>query len=393
MKHRTTAIHGSKFSIPDYPKTLRLYKIPASSFFQVKARVNGVRVKKSTKTENLSKAITVAKAFYNELLVKAAQQQPLVESKNFEKVVESLIAEDQGRIDRGERSEHLVRDARSIFGELIPFFKQHHVREIGYDQIQQFVASKKGVKTNTLKNYLIFLRKALKHAHKKGLLDKLPIFPTLSVKANPREWFTDQQYRKLRSTIVKCKGETAKRTYVPIGRELGLLTTFLVNTFLRPPDIKELRNRDIEVVDTKTQTFLRIRAKSKVMAAPVISMANAVDIYKELKALHKAMGRPEDFVFFPALKNRAYAVQTMRLQFNHVLEKAGLKFSGTVPRTLYSLRHTAIMFRLIKGDDLDLLTLARNCRTSVEMLEKFYASHLTPEMNVTKLQSRKSKKS
>jgi hypothetical protein len=37
--------------------------------------------------------------------------------------------------------------------------------------------------------------------------------------------------------------------------------------------------------------------------------------------------------------------------------------------------------------DLDLLTLARNARTSVEMIERFYANHLTPEMNVAKIHS------
>ena len=270
MPHRTTAEPDSKLFVPGYPQTLRLYKIPASTFFQVKARVNGVRVKKSTKTECLSEAIAFAKAFYNELLVKAANAEPLVES-NFATIVESLIKEDQGRVDRGERSESLVRDAKSIFDELMPHFKKYHVRDIGYDQIQEFIASRKGIKTNTLKNYLIFLRKALKHAHKKGLLDKLPIFPTLSVKANPREWFTSEQYTKLRNTIKKCEGQTAKKTYIPIGRELGLLTTFLVNTFLRPPDIKYLKNSHIEIVDTKKQKFLRIKAKSKVATAPVIS--------------------------------------------------------------------------------------------------------------------------
>lgn len=387
MKHRTTAIHGSKIPIPGYPKTLRLYKIPASQFFQVKARVNGVRVKRSTKTENLSEAIAIAKAFYNELLVKASKQQPLIESKNFEKVVKSLIQEDQGRVDRGERSEHLVRDAESIFeSELLPFFRKYHVREIGYEQIQEYIQSKKGIKTNTLKNHIIFLRKALKHAHKKGLLDKLPIFPTLSIKANPREWFTLQQYDHLRKVIKDCKGETAKKTYVPITDELRHLTTFLVNTFLRPNDIKELRHRHIEVVETKKLKYLRIMPPtSKTTDSPVVSMSAALYVYEDLKKLNG--NNPEDFVFFPALKNRGYAFQTMRLQFNHVLEKAGLKqVDGRVPRTLYSLRHTAIMFRLTKGD-VDLLTLARNCRTSIEMLEKFYASHLKAEMNVAKLQS------
>jgi hypothetical protein len=48
------------------------------------------------------------------------------------------------------------------------------------------------------------------------------------------------------------------------------------------------------------------------------------------------------------------------------------------------------MFRLTMGD-LDLLTLARNARTSVEMIERFYANHLTPEMNVAKIQSMRQK--
>jgi ribosomal protein L31E len=45
------------------------------------------------------------------------------------------------------------------------------------------------------------------------------------------------------------------------------------------------------------------------------------------------------------------------------------------------------MFRLIKGKDMCLLTLARNARTSVEMIDRFYAKHLTAEMNIDVLQS------
>jgi hypothetical protein len=58
-------------------------------------------------------------------------------------------------------------------------------------------------------------------------------------------------------------------------------------------------------------------------------------------------------------------------------------------RTSYSLRHTAITFRLIYGGNIDLLTLARNARTSVEMIEKFYASTLSAEMNISLLHSKR----
>ena len=83
-------------------------------------------------------------------------------------------------------------------------------------------------------------------------------------------------------------------------------------------------------------------------------------------------------------------METMRRQFDKVLQIADLKRSPSgEPRTLYSLRHTAIMFRLTKGEHIDLLTLARNARTSVEMIERFYAKPLQAEMNIAQLQSRR----
>jgi hypothetical protein len=50
------------------------------------------------------------------------------------------------------------------------------------------------------------------------------------------------------------------------------------------------------------------------------------------------------------------------------------------------------MFRLLYGQGIDMLTLARNARTSVPMIEKFYASTLDGEMNVTMIQSRRTQK-
>ena len=101
----------------------------------------------------------------------------------------------------------------------------------------------------------------------------------------------------------------------------------------------------------------------------------------------------DDFVFLPHISNRDRAMKIMSSQFNEVLKYADLKNSSSgEPRTLYSLRHTAIMFRLTKGDHIDLLTLARNARTSVDMIERFYAKPLSAEMNVDKLQSMRSKR-
>ena len=80
--------------------------------------------------------------------------------------------------------------------------------------------------------------------------------------------------------------------------------------------------------------------------------------------------------------------------FNWVLARTGLKLGAHgQERSLYSLRHTAIMFRLLYGKGIDLLTLARNARTSVQMIEEFYASNLTAEMNIGLLHSKRERAS
>jgi len=50
------------------------------------------------------------------------------------------------------------------------------------------------------------------------------------------------------------------------------------------------------------------------------------------------------------------------------------------------------MFRLLYGEGMDLLTLARNARTSTEMIDRFYASHLEGEQNIEMIQSRRKRK-
>ena len=60
--------------------------------------------------------------------------------------------------------------------------------------------------------------------------------------------------------------------------------------------------------------------------------------------------------------------------------KLKLDRDGNV-RTSYSLRHTYICFRFMEGADI--YQIAKNCRTSVEMIEKFYAAHIKTMLDAT----------
>ncbi|MFT4026672.1 MAG: hypothetical protein QM676_07720 [Novosphingobium sp.] len=62
-------------------------------------------------------------------------------------------------------------------------------------------------------------------------------------------------------------------------------------------------------------------------------------------------------------------------------------------RTFYSLQHTYISHRLLDGADI--YQVAKNCRTSVEMIEKHYAAHIkdmidADAVNVSKNPKRRS---
>src|SRR5439155_17171351 len=68
--------------------------------------------------------------------------------------------------------------------------------------------------------------------------------------------------------------------------------------------------------------------------------------------------------------------------FRTILDEENLKVDREGrPRTAYSLRHTYICLRLMEGADI--YQIAKNCRTSVEMIEKYYAAHIKTNLDAS----------
>jgi hypothetical protein len=99
-------------------------------------------------------------------------------------------------------------------------------------------------------------------------------------------------------------------------------------------------------------------------------------------------------VFLPQYKNnRDYALKQFQRQWEILMHETGLGTSAAgEERTLTSLRHTCIMWRLMLGEGVNTLALARNARTGVDMIDRFYAKPLSGEMNVAMLQSKRRKR-
>lgn len=154
---------------------------------------------------------------------------------------------------------------------------------------------------------------------------------------------------------------------------------FMANTGLRPDEACRLQFRDVSVIkdnDTR-EKILEIEVRGKRGVGYCKSMPEAVAPFLELK--RRKRRAPTDPVFGTI----------QRELMNSVLGELGLKFDREGnPRTAYSLRHTYICMRLMEGADI--YHVAKNCRTSVEMIEKFYAAHLKNVLDASAINVRKS---
>ena len=330
-----------------FPDKLVIFKIPASSFWWVRYYTQKKILKKSTKTENKKIAIEFAKKFYEDILLRERKLLPLGSSPIFKKIADELIIEQEQLIERGERSDKLnINDKQKLDKDILPRFGGMNLKDITYKHLNEYVSllSQRDLKPATINSHLNLIHKVLALGQRENLIQTIPQFPKVKREDSPRGWFNLDEYELLKETI---KNQIKLKTNIrghEITDEMRFLVTFMVNTFLRPSDVKNLRHRNIQVIDDKN-TYIRIQTdSSKTVNSPIVSMQDAVGIYNDLVnfQISKERGiKKEDFVFFPHLTNREYALQTMRRQFDHILDVADLKNTPTgEPRTLYSCRHS-----------------------------------------------------
>lgn len=316
----------------------------------------------------------------------------------FVSVARQLIKDAETDVKSGSRPASIVRDyTQRLECYCEPFFGKTEVAKIDHRKLKEFQAylvDEREISTGSILVIMSFVSVVLKLAADENMIHSIPRIPRPKQKDLPRTGLTHQEYRdllKVMKSLEKASPPVKVRAW-PIDQELRDFTTFMVNSFLRPGDALALRHKDVEIKKTPDGVeYLRLTPSvSKTVMYPVVTMPTAVKIYLRLKARHAAKGlsNPENFVFLPERANsRKFAMEIIRRQFMHALDKAGLAKTGLgEERTLYSLRHTAIMFRLLFGD-VDLLTLARACRTSVEMIDRFYARPLQAEMNIDRIHS------
>ncbi len=329
-----------------------------------------------------------------------------------DKVYTCVDAAVQSEWRRAERSEITSQTARYFeirWNKYIkPAFGDFAPDEVRYPQIVAFVdqLTDQGLHPATIRQILVALKKVLQWMLIHGHITGMPAIPTVRSQSTPRGGFTPKEVLKLWHSARQMMRPSAKQSdpthrdkmggvfskSQPVTEEMRWLIALMINGFMRPTDLKNIKHRHVEVIKGQ-HTYLRLNLpESKKHTETIITLRPAVRAYEALKTYAKSRERAasDDYLFFPGLEDRKKAMMAMDFQFRRILDHAGLREGKRgQTRSIYSLRHTALTFRLIYGKGIDLLTLAKNARTSVEMVEKFYASELNAELNVAMLQSKR----
>lgn len=422
-RHKTEPIPGTLTAVPRYPDPLKIYKQDASRYWWVRYFHKGKIYRKSTKTTSKAEALGIAKDFYTSIITglhTKAQEEGVV---TFAYVAEAMMKSKEAQMARKALTKITYSNTDYRLKKFIlPHLGHRDIRSITYNDLEELlgVLSRQGIKGSTISGYMKIARSVFVYAFKSNHVASLPHFPTVTSEHDARGYFTKEEYHKLlarareligkRFEYRKLKDASGKEllgqffadgtctegrciSKTTITQELVDLIQFVTNSFVRPTDIKNLQHKHVTIVRGE-HTYMRLNPPpTKGHEDPFVTMEKAVEVYERLTEFNRTLERntgPDAYVFFPNYENRDHALKQLEKQFAVLMWDLGMgKGPKGESRTIYSLRHTCFMFRLMYGEKIDLITLARNGRTSPEMIDKHYASKLTAEHNVDMIQSQR----
>jgi hypothetical protein len=369
-------------------ESLTLYRIPRSRFYQYRFWV--IREKKykrgSTRTENFKEASQIARQIWMEHY--SVRESFIPREKSIAHHIAMLQTAQERKVERGQRSDRFAKTDKSRFKLIQEFFKNDPIDHIDGQRVQDFEdflhEENPTISKATVRHYFVALRKVLKQAALSGVIKYLPQFPEIGAASgiNVRTGFSRAEYKALRDEMAIWAKRSEQHA------EVYDVIIFLANSLLRPSEIKLLKNEHIRIGKDKAGETLFIRPpnpKVKAYNYETFTMEGALKAYERMKARYP---KPSDYIFFNDTPNRDYALRIVGDIFSKVLDDLKMRQTTAGKRTLYSLRHSAISWRLEDGEA-QIFDIAKWARTSVAMIEKFYASAYQLDAVAPQLRARK----
>ena len=383
---------------------LQIYRRNGSRCWNCAARVGGQRFRSTTGVELLEQAKDVAEEWYLGLRGKLREGKIVPKEKTFGDACEQYLREARVLAATVRSPTYIQLLELRLNVHVLPFFKDKPLSAVNKGLVQSYRVKRaeetiarttipakgdvpeipgKPPARNTMLQEITAIRQVLKYAEGRGWI---PFVPNLSTpymsqgKRGRRAWFSHEEYQKLYQATRKRINKGKRRGWKNEYEDLHSFVLFMANTGVRPDEAWKLEFRDVKIEDdygTK-QTILVIDVRGKTGVGYCKSMPEAVHPFEELRKRRiqylKDEGKTEAEIeaLLPTMK---LFPNFRRDLFNKILEEENLKFDRDGQRrTAYSLRHTYISMRLMEGANIH--QIANNCRTSVQMIEQFYAAHI-----------------
>jgi integrase len=236
-------------TIPGYPDKLKYFKVYCSKFYWVRVYINGSYKVRSLKTELAKEAAQLTIKFYEDVLVdKRVGSTKSLKSRSFSQVGHNFLETLKGV---GKPSRY--RDDSSRFNKaLIPHFGEKDIGEITSADVGSLIKKLqiKKLSPATINHYLIVLRKILKYSYDNRITTYIPNFPKIPGKTSSvtkRDYFTQEEYKSLTKAVDELVEDKNVVRGVPVTIEMKYLIQFMINSFIRPSDLRVLKNEHVQV--------------------------------------------------------------------------------------------------------------------------------------------------
>lgn len=207
---------------------------------------------------------------------------------------------------------------------------------------------------------------------------------------NRRSAFTLEQYRKLyrymRTRKYVQRGKHGNDSRITRHRTLlRAYILFMANTGLRVGEARYLKWGDIQEGENKLKRrviLVSVSAEHSKVRKPrqVVGRTTALRAIERWREFLEVSGETvsdDRHVFCDGDGN---AIKDFREGFNNIIKEAGVETDRDGKKlTIYSLRHSYITMRLRFGRHVRIHSLAKNCGTSVSMIEEYYSDAISTD--------------
>ena len=348
---------------------VRLFKRPNSSKWQARIKVTQGHVELvSTGETNVEFARERATARYYELvgLQKAGRD---ITAKRFKDVAQQYILSQVGRVSAGELSKSRVTRLNFMLTvSILPKFGAMRITEVNSKHIAIWRTQRQfegGVKSSTLAGELGLIRRILEFGAEHGYCDraKLPVVKRNKVTYDRHPAWTLPQYLQMMRNLRDYVSKAGRLTDRYAREELYDYMQFMIASGLRPVEATNLRWCDV----SEKGNTLALNARGKDHAGTCITRPIAKRALARIRQ-RRTPRLPTEHVFLT--KHNRKMLQNFLTAYGAQFDSEGERYCP------YSTRHTYATL-MLEHKTVEIYQLAKNMRTSVQMIEQHYG-HLEP---------------